>query len=315
MPFSTRLTMARDAGLVLPDGPVAVWGVTPSSDISALDHAQIISRDARVHDRFPDALETPAGPYGACVVLLPREKKRAQAFLAEAARSTGPLIVDGQKTDGIEPVFKALKKMGETSGPVSKSHGKLFWMEAAPDLSIWRATPGEVEGLRTWPGVFSDSKVDVGSRLLAQALPAKLGTSLCDLGAGWGWLSAQVQAEGRDIHMVEADGEALDCAHHNVPDATAHWADVTRWQHPRLFDTVIMNPPFHEGRKGKPDLGQSFIMKAAEILKPTGQLFMVANRHLPYEDTLAAQFAHVEEMPGDGRFKIFRATRPSRRRR
>lgn len=315
MPFSTRLRLAQEAGLSLPQGPVAVFGATPDADLSDVTEPVIVSRDARVHARFSNASETPPDEAGAAIVLLSREKARARDDLATAARITnGPLIVDGQKTDGIEPMLKALRALSPVHGPVSKAHGKLFWCETAPDLSDWAAQPLEVDRLQSWPGVFSAGKIDAGSALLAAALPSKLGKAVCDLGAGWGWLSAQIARHGgvQDLHMVETDGWALDCARSNVPDATAYWADVTTWHNPRLFDCVVMNPPFHEGRKGVPDLGAAFIDKAAEILTPTGQLFMVANRHLPYETTLSARFAKVDEIGGDGRFKLFHASRPRR---
>lgn len=320
MPFSTRLSLALDAGLALPDGPVPVFGATPDTDLSALPRPLVVSRDARVHARLCDAVETVDARHGAAVVIVPREKERARDFLARAAAITdGPLVVDGQKTDGIEPLLRALKARGQVQGPISKAHGKLFWMPAAPDLGEWRAQALEVEGMRSWPGVFSAGRVDPGSRLLAEALPVKLGAHLADLGAGWGWLSAQVLKNTgvQSLHLVETDGIALDCARINADDPRAvfHWADVTRWHAPRLFDTVVMNPPFHDGRKGAPDLGRAFIAKAAEILAPGGQLVMVANRHLPYEAELSALFATAEEFGGDNRFKLLRAARPTRRRR
>ncbi|MEM1372122.1 MAG: class I SAM-dependent methyltransferase [Pseudomonadota bacterium] len=315
MPFSQRLKLAEAEGLVLPDAPVAVWGAAPDSDLSSLNEPVVISRDARVAARFLDALPAAGKPYDASVVILPREKQRARDWLASAAASTrGALIIDGQKTDGVEAHYKAMRNAGTIAGSITKAHGRLFWLNQAPDLAHWQTAEQDVEGFTTLPGIFSADKVDHGSRLLAGALPAKLGTSIVDLGAGWGWLSAQVAQEGREIHMVEADGWALECAQKNVPGATAHWADVLTWQTPMLFDTCIMNPPFHQGRKGAPDLGQAFIAKAAQVLKPNGQLFMVANRHLPYEAALKTSFSHVSELPGDGRYKLFQAHKPTRRR-
>ena len=46
-------------------------------------------------------------------------------------------------------------------------------------------------------------------------------TRVVDLGAGWGWLAAQVlKREGVEaVHLVEADAEALDCARLNLRDA------------------------------------------------------------------------------------------------
>ena len=78
------------------------------------------------------------------------------------------------------------------------------------------------------------------------------------------------------------------------------------------MNTVVMNPPFHSGRTANPALGKAFIAAAARMLAPSGQLWMVANRHLPYEATLEDLFGKVEEITGDNRFKILRAERPSR---
>jgi 16S rRNA (guanine1207-N2)-methyltransferase len=42
---------------------------------------------------------------------------------------------------------------------------------------------------------------------------------------------------------------------------------------------------------------------------------MVANRHLPYEESLRARFGFVEELEGgNSRFKILHAAKPSRKR-
>jgi 16S rRNA (guanine1207-N2)-methyltransferase len=57
------------------------------------------------------------------------------------------------------------------------------------------------------------------------------------------------------------------------------------------------------------------VATAARILSGNGDLWMVANRHLPYEAELKKRFAFVEEMGGDARFKLFHASRPTRERR
>jgi 16S rRNA (guanine1207-N2)-methyltransferase len=73
---------------------------------------------------------------------------------------------------------------------------------------------------------------------------------------------------------------------------------------------VVMNPPFHSGRAPRPQLGAAFIRAAAALLKPSGQLLMVANRHLPYETALAETFRKVEELPGAPGFKLLLAQGP-----
>ena len=118
----------------------------------------------------------------------------------------------------------------------------------------------------------------------------------------------------KSLHLVEADHTALTCARANVDDPRAqfHWADAVTWRAHEPLDTVVMNPPFHTGRSAEPALGQGFITSAARNLTRNGSLWMVANRHLPYESTLTDAFAHVEEVTGDNRFKVFHASRPRR---
>ena len=169
------------------------------------------------------------------------------------------------------------------------------------------------------PGVFSADGADPGSVLLADAVPAVLSGRVADLGAGWGYLSARVLERCRDvseIHLVEAQASALDCARANVADPRArfHWADATAFRPEAPMDAVIMNPPFHSGRAAEPELGRRFIAAAAGMLRPGGHLWMVANRHLPYEAPLRAAFARVEEIGSDPGYKLFQATAGGRKR-
>ena len=69
-----------------------------------------------------------------------------------------------------------------------------------------------------------------------------------------------------------------------------------------------MNPPFHAGGADDVGLGRAFLERARAVLRQGGVLWMVANRHLPYEADLAALFAKVEAVKETGRFKVIRAT-------
>ena len=50
----------------------------------------------------------------------------------------------------------------------------------------------------------------------------------------------------------------------------------------------------------------------AVLLTGAGRLWMVANRHLPYETVLGQHFAQVHEVRGDNRFKVIEATGANR---
>lgn len=323
---SERLEKALQDGVwVLPEGRIAVYRPRMSDDLSMLpkDRVTVLTGFRPDHDHFTALgyATDPAPPYAGALVCLPRARDHARALLAEAAAAVvpgGPVAVDGQKTDGIESVLKELRALVPVGEALSKAHGKLAVFPAGPELAGWAAREARIEGgFLTRPGVFSADAPDRGSALLAGLLPAKLGPKVVDLGAGWGYLSRAVLArEGvKRLDLVEAERDALDCARANIDDPRArfHWADATGFRPENLAETVVTNPPFHTGRDADPALGLAFIAAARGMLAPDGALWLVANRHLPYDAALSAAFLTVEEIGGDSAFRVIRATRPRRR--
>lgn len=327
--MSSRLSPALQSGLDLPaDGPIALWHPPGDADLSDLptDRLQIIQPFAPDHDAlaargFSVSATLPEGTFAASIVFLPRAKALARHLVAQAMDATnGTLAIDGLKTHGVESLLKSLRKRMPVAGVISKAHGKLFWTDAASGLlADWLEEPRTLEsGYVTAPGCFSADGPDPASVLLAETLPPALGARVVDLGAGWGYLSAAALAKAPGIEtldLVEADHAALDCARRNVTDPRAafHWADATRWQPAAPVDTILTNPPFHTTRSADPRIGQDFLTAAAGMLKPSGRLFAVANRHLPYETTLARLFADTTEIAGNNRFKVICASRPKRK--
>lgn len=325
---ASRLSLILENGaLTLPEtGQIAVYGVGADDDLSALpkERCEIIQGFKPDHDalvaRGFQVVVAAGGPYAVSVVKLARSKVKTRNMLAEAVAKTpnGLIIVDGMKTDGVDGFYKECRKRLPVSEAFSKAHGKLFWFSAEPAFDDWAAT-GMIQledGFETVAGVFSAEKIDRGSKMLIESLPMKLPKRLADLGAGWGYLSRHIllREKIRELHLIEADFAALECARKNVTDERAHfhWADAMQFTPAQPFDCVITNPPFHTTRKADPGIGRSFITAAAGMLSPSGQMYLVANRHLPYERTLAEAFRHVEEIAGDNAFKVLRATKPLR---
>lgn len=323
---SSRLNLALDTGAVTlpPEGPVAVFRPRVGDDLSDLPKERVVVltgfRPDVEHFAARGYAVEPAAPYAAALVCLPRAKAEARALIAQAAAEVVPggrVIVDGQKTDGVDAVLKDLRKRVALSESLSKAHGKLASFAAGPGLEDWAARPTIIEGgFQTLPGVFSADAPDRGSMLLAAALPAKLGPKVADLGAGWGYLARAVLARDgvKRLDLVEAEAAALECARVNIVDDRVrfHWADATTFRPENLVETVVCNPPFHTGRDADAGLGAAFITAARRMLAPDGVLWLVANRHLPYDAVLTALFLDVEEMAGDGTFRVIRAKKPKR---
>ena len=309
----SRLHTALDEGLVL-DGTLHVIRPPAGYDLAGLTNVTVMATFLPDHAYWTarGLIGDGAGRAGTLVVL-PRSKTLARQMILDAIDAGGIVVVDGQKTDGVESLYKDLRKYNAVNGVVTKGHGRLFWFTAGPTPAAWDKPLKSPEGFKTVPGVFSEGKVDAGSALLASHIDALKG-EVADLGAGWGYLSRHILSFETVTHldMIEAEKTALDCADINVNDAraTAIWGDALT--HSGSYDAVVSNPPFHTRRAGDPDLGRGFIATAARILRPRGVFYMVANRHLPYEADLTAKFGHVEELDGSGAFKVFRTTRPKR---
>lgn len=320
-----RLSHALETGaLSLPEGRIAVfaprvgerWPFGP-------ERVQVVTDHRTSHDYFVaqgfDCQREPSGSFAASVVVVPRARDRARGLIARAAALGGPVVVDGDRVNGVDGILRDLGGRVGGLANLPKAHGRVIWFDAGADLSDWAeaAAPRRVGDWLTAAGVFSADGPDPGSVALLAALPPLKGR-VADLGAGWGFLSAGVLASSpavSEIHLIEDDATALDCARVNVTDPRAvfHWADALRPVPGAPFDAVAMNPPFHASRAADPGLGRAFLDAGVRALAPHGTLWLVANRHLPYESLLDEVFVTVETLPGTPAFKIIRASKPRRR--
>ena len=103
---------------------------------------------------------------------------------------------------------------------------------------------------------------------------------------------------------LNLDKAMRDCASEVALDFL--WHDVTHGL-PRRYDVIVSNPPFHQSRADQPELGQAFIAAAADALSETEQLWLVANRHLPYEAMLGARFTDIRKIVEQDGFKVIAA--------
>ena len=265
------------------------------------------------------------------LVLPPRQRDEARALFARALRHTAPggtVLASMPNTEGAKSGEADLAKLTGAAQHLSKHKCRVFWSTpnaAGADqalLAEWLALDAPraiVDGYVSRPGLFAWDRIDRASALLAAHLPDDLQGRVADLGAGYGYLASQVIARCprvSAIDLYEAEARALEPARVNLARAqrecgrelsvAVHWNDVTRGL-PKRYDAIVSNPPFHQGRADLPELGRAFITSAANALQPDGRLWLVANRHLPYEAILTARFREVRSVVVQEGFKVIEA--------
>ena len=262
------------------------------------------------------------------VLLIPsKDKKQSLGWMAlafEHLSDYGKLMVACENQYGAKSYESALKKLAGQVAASSKCKCRLFSAKKNATLNIelqqqWldASQPSRVESHGLWAqaGLFSWKAADIGSQLLLQYLPVFQGKGM-DLCCGYGLLATHVLKASPSIthlHLVEAESLALDCAKKNVADAVAgdavvsfHHLDAANENLPRHLNFVVCNPPFHTGQSRDVELGQTIVNKACGALTHGGEVYLVANRQLPYEHILKAHLREVECLAvGDG-FKVIR---------
>lgn len=287
---------------------------------------------------FPVEPRRDAQGVAMCLVLTPHQRDEARALLARALSATtvgGLVVAAAANREGGGTLESDLRTLAGNAQTATKHRCRIVWSRVDPETldvttrDAWLAldAPREIEadGERFWtrPGLFAWDRIDPASALLAAHLPTQLSGRVADLGAGWGFLSMQLLRRCpaiTSLDLFEANARALEPARRNLaaaldartmPTCTVHWHDVsTGLAGP--FDAIISNPPFHLGRTDLPELGRSFIRHAAQALTAHGELWLVANRHLPYESALAQSFRTVDRVTQQGGFKVIHARHPIR---
>ena len=245
------------------------------------------------------------------------ERRYTLALVLRALKPGGRLDVMAPKTRGGARLAKELKGFGVDCEVVSKAHHKrclatrpdaLTGIEVSIKAGALRQDPES--GIWTQPGLFAWDRVDPGTALLIRHLGALKGRG-ADFGCGYGALGQAVLAQEAvtELTLIDLDRRAVEAVRRNLTDPRARhlWADVRTLDSLTDLDFVVANPPFHDGGAEDRALGQAFIDRAAKSLRTGGTLWMVANRHLPYEAGQKSAFKAVRAVVEGEGYKIIEA--------
>jgi 16S rRNA (guanine1207-N2)-methyltransferase len=172
---------------------------------------------------------------------------------------------------------------------------------------------GEMTRLVSCPGVFAWDRLDDGTAALIQAMQVRSGASVLDLGCGTGLVALAAARRGAQVTAVDADVRAVDSAERTLSangfDVEVMISDCAEAVRNRQFDTVLCNPPFHQGVGVEYEVARQMVRDASGLLRPGGRLYLVSNAFIRYERETGGRFTRVEEIFNDRRYRVLQAIR------
>ena len=263
------------------------------------------------------------------IINMPRQKKLLDMLLACAApllAAGGILWLAGEKRAGIKSADKHLKKyFTEVRKLDNARHCTLF--EAIKPIQMETFRPSahrEQWSLRcghsditvvSYPGIFAHGRLDAGTSFLLESISGlDIRGEVLDFGCGAGVIGSCIAANNPNAVVTYLDTNALalrSCQESmDTNGQTGHILASDGLSELReSYDFVISNPPIHAGVKTDNRMSLRLLESVHQYIKPDGRMIIVANRHLPYEKSLAQTFRRVSELAANDHFKVISAQR------
>ncbi|SIO42096.1 16S rRNA m(2)G 1207 methyltransferase [Salinivibrio sp. ES.052] len=255
----------------------------------------------------------------------PKSKAEADFLLAMLTHRLGAnvdWIVVGENRSGVKSIEKRFAPYGQVTKQDSARRCSLYYGECtspAPhfELAAWfndyPLQVGEVAlTIRALPGVFSHKTLDDGTALLLKNLPDIQG-DVMDIGCGAGVIGTALLASNTKLALTFIDVNHLAVAstqatlEANGLTGSVFISDMLSAVSGQQFDTIISNPPFHEGLDTYYRATESLLESAPRYLRRHGQIVIVANSFLRYPPIIEKGFGQCDTLAKTRRFAVYQA--------
>jgi 16S rRNA (guanine1207-N2)-methyltransferase len=262
-------------------------------------------------------------PASSAVVFLPKSKALIDMTLSIVSGmvvQNSTIVLAGSNDGGIRSAKDAYERnIGPVREKIVGNHSALYvgtnerrgaGKTVADYLSF---TPLSYSGatidIATLPGVFSAGELDSGTKLLLDHISYDK-KSVLDMACGAGTIGTIYKQKNPAATVVMSDDSPLavlaaqKTIEKNGTAATVVESDAFN-KVSGSFDLILCNPPFHKGVKTDYSFIEKFAAQARRHLKPGGQVFVVANAFLPYQEILA-KIGPTEIVADDRKFRVYR---------
>ncbi|PSW19621.1 methyltransferase domain-containing protein [Photobacterium sanctipauli] len=217
------------------------------------------------------------------------------------------------------------KHLGETKTSLAVKKARLVFCQANPNLAQplpepqqW-AVPEHDMTIANHANVFSSDSLDIGARLLLEHIPShNRYKGIVDLGCGNGVIgikAARLNPEAKVTCVDESYMAVASCklnAEQNLDNAEQVNAVVNNCLdgfEPESNDLVLCNPPFHQQNAITSHIAWQMFCDAKRVLRAKGQLIIIGNRHLGYDEKLKRLFGNVKLIAQNNKFVVYQSNK------
>lgn len=257
------------------------------------------------------------------ILLWPKAKDFARALVQMLSQVTSQCYIVAANDTGGKSVNTAIKAQSDSCIKTDSARHCTLWQvtltssgEAVNWLKLARSVRFEERDFMTLPGVFGHGKLDAGTAQLLEHVPAPGHGRILDLGCGSGIIGLTMKGRNPSLKatLSDVDAFALRSAQLNSVrmglEADILPSDGLKDIEGR-FDIIYSNPPFHQGKQTDYDFARRLFSDARKHLTRDGQLWIVANRHLAYEEWAKEAFRQAEIMVQANGFKVICVSEPT----
>ena len=205
-----------------------------------------------------------------------------------------------------EQKSRVLRARGQKKEMARKALGNWPRSEHHADIDLTVCAQG---------GVFAGTAIDIGTYDLLAVLDrvsGRQGMRIIDFGCGTGVLAAQIAKLRPSATVIASDqsAAAVESAKATIEtNALSDRVSVVRddglsSQPDASADLILFNPPFHSGAAVHAGTSLRLFAEAGRVLKPGGELWVVANRHLSYKPALRNLVGETREVRRTPKFTV-----------
>lgn len=263
------------------------------------------------------------------VVFMPKSRAELALRLALAGSvvsEDGRIALIGAKKEGIAGGARQLReRFPQAWKGDSGRHCQLWWAKGAAQapfriqdfMGLYEAeVAGHQLRFHGLPGLFSEGRVDAGTRMLLETLqqtPPQPRGPILDFACGSGLIGAWLRKlqPQRALTLTDVQWQAIACTRELFAgeDAVSVLPSDGLAGIRERFGLVVTNPPFHEGVRTDQSVTQAFLAQVREHLLPGGELRLVANRFLPYAELMERALGQPKVLAEDGRYRVWQVFR------